>query len=175
MNVNHLVLTALFLAVATQASAAAYKCVGAGGKVEYRDVPCSSSQKVEKTFSQDPGSSQSVAASTTGPAPGAAAPADNRANQLAPRALPGAQQQEADSRLAANSAGSGATIVDSRSDSAVGGLCSGSISWDNCRKLGLDSIVDCKRLDEDTVFRASVLESKGIQCRTRPEHPVRTK
>ena len=177
MKMNRLVLTALFLVIATQASAAAYKCVGVGGKVEYRDVPCLSSQKVEKTFSQDMGSSEPVAARATGPtpAPAGAAPADDRASQPAPRAAPGAQPHESDSRLAANSMASGATVADSRADYTTGGLCSGSISWDNCRKLGLDSTVDCKRLDEDSVFRASVLQSKGIQCRTRPEHPVRTK
>jgi hypothetical protein len=177
MNMNRLALTMLLLVIATQANATAYKCIGAGGKVEYRDVPCLSSQKVEKTFSQDLGSSQPVAAGITDPSPtpAGAAPADGKASQSAPRAVPGAQPHETDSRLSANSVASGATIADSRADYAAGGLCSGSISWDNCRKLGLDSIVDCKRLDEDTVFRASVLQSKGIQCRTRPEHPVRTK
>ena len=177
MNMNRLVVTALLLAIATQANAAAYKCIGAGGKVEYRDVACSSSQKVEKTFSQDLGSSPLAAARAKDamPIPAGAAQADGKASQAVPSAAPGAQQHETDSRLAANSVASGATTADSRADYATGGLCSGRISWDNCRKLGLDSIVDCKRLDEDTVFRASVLQSKGIQCRSRPEHPVRTK
>jgi len=177
MNMIRLVLTALLLVIAAQSNAAEYKCVGAGGKVEYRDVPCSSSQKVEKTFSQDLGSSQPVAVRIANPSPtsAGAVQADGKVAQAAPPAVPGTQQHETDSGQAANSAGFGATIVDSRSDYVTGGLCSGSISWDNCRKLGLDSIVDCKRLDEDTVFRASVLQSKGIRCRTRPEHPVRTK
>lgn len=61
------------------------------------------------------------------------------------------------------------------SAAASGAICTGPYSWDACRKLGVDSVVDCKRMDEDVVFRVGVLQSKGIQCRYteagRRQHP----
>lgn len=169
MKLNRFVLTAsaVCMAFAMQANAAAYKCVGSNGKIEYRDVPCASSQKVDKTFDQDLGSTPPAAARAGEGTKIAAnvAPADDKAREAA------APQAETNARPHAGSPAS----ADARSDYALGGLCSGNISWDNCRKLGIDSVVDCKRMDEDTVFRVSVLESKGVQCRSRPEHPVRTR
>ena len=173
MRMSRFVLTVsvVCMAFAVQANAAAYKCVGNNGKVEYRDVPCASSQRVEKTFDQQLGSSQPVAArvgESSRLAPGAAS-TDDLARQAVAQAEPNTQAGvPANPRPAAGSP----APADARSDNALGGLCSGNISWDNCRKLGIDSIVDCKRMDEDTVYRVSVLESKGVQCRTRP---VRTR
>ena len=154
--------SAACMALAMQANAAAYKCVGNNGKVEYRDVPCASSQKAEKTFEQDLGSVQ--------PAAARAGEGTKLASNTAPTAEPNAPASAAANPRPA--AASPAT-ADARSDYALGGLCSGNISWDNCRKLGIDSVVDCKRMDEDTVYRVSVLESKGVQCRNRPVHPAR--
>ena len=166
MKLNRFVLTAsaVCMAFAMQANAAAYKCVGSNGKIEYRDVPCATSQKVEKTFSQDLGSNQPTAVRSNA-----------GANFAAEAAPPAEAVSQSNSQANAGQAASSVATADSRSDYALGGLCSGNISWDNCRKLGIDSVVDCKRMDEDTVFRASVLESKGVQCRSRPEHPVRTR
>lgn len=39
-------------------------------------------------------------------------------------------------------------------------------SWDTCRKLGLTSVVDCKRYDEDPAFRAQVRQSIGLNSET---------
>lgn len=168
MKVKHFGLAALCLAFAMQADAAAYKCVGNNGKIEYRDVACASSQKVEKTFDQELGSSQPIAVRSSEGA--------NLAANAAPQAEAISQTNRPTNTPAnAKPATGSVATADSRSDYALGGLCSGNISWDNCRKLGIDSIVDCKRMDEDSVFRVSVLQSKGIQCRTRPEHPVRVK
>jgi len=174
MNINHFVVTVLLVAATSYASAQAYKCAGPGGKIEYRDIPCSSVQKVEKTFYQEPGPSTPTAprAVDSTVVPAGAAATDDKASRHASRSAAEQTTHETDSSLATNP---GTTLVESRSGPIAGGVCSGNLSWDTCRKLGIDSVVDCKRMDEDAVFRAGVLQSKGIQCRTYPDHPVRTR
>ena len=150
----------------TQANAGAYKCLSPNGKVEYRDSPCATTQKVEKTFSQElspaassaPRANDSSVASSKEVQPTAG-------SEQAPAAAGG--QKALDPKTPASQ-----RILVSESEPSMisGGACSGNLSWDTCRKLGIESIVDCKRMDEDLVFRASVLQSKGVQC---PRHSGR--
>ena len=150
------IIALVFLAAASQATAQAYKCLDANGKIEYRGSPCAASQTVEKTFKQG------------------LAPADSERNNRPIKATPQSDSEHERAQIIRttpqedgkkptenapppSAAPAGATVS--------GGICTGSFSWDACRKLGIDSVVDCKRMDEDFVYRTSVLQSKGIQCK----------
>lgn len=44
-------------------------------------------------------------------------------------------------------------------------LCSSAMAtdWATCRKLGLSSVADCKRFDEDRAFRDQVRAANGLE------------
>lgn len=156
MNILRPTLALLLFAVASHATAQAYKCLDQHGKIEYRGSPCAASQTVEKTFNQ------SLAPNETGRAsrPANASPPASGDRESAPTAsVTGGKPAESHSTPQPSPVSSPASATVS------GGICTGPFSWDDCRKLGVDSVVDCKRMDEDVVFRTSVLQSKGIQCR----------
>ncbi len=150
------IITLLFLAAASQATAQAYKCLDANGKIEYRGSPCGTSQTVEKTFNQALAPSDAEHANRP---PKVTPQASNEPErtpvaQVTPQ---GESKTVADNAHTPSPAPTGATIS--------GGICTDSFSWDACRKLGIDSLADCKRMDDDLVFRTGVLQSKGIQCK----------
>ncbi len=146
----------LLLAAATHAAAQAYKCLDQYGKIEYRGSPCAASQTVEKTFTQSvaPNDAERVGR------PIKASPPANNEREHTPAATVTHRdngEKPTENRSAPPTTPVLTTVTD--------GVCTGPFTWDACRKLGVDSVVDCKRMDEDVVFRTSVLQSKGIQCR----------
>ena len=146
----------LWFAVAAHAAAQAYKCLDPHGKIEYRGSPCAASQTVEKTFNQ------TLVPNET-----------ERASRSAKAGLPPSSERENTPAASATRPEAGGVLAERHntphpspvSATVSGGICTGPYSWDACRKLGIDSVVDCKRMDEDIVFRTSVLQSKRIQCR----------
>jgi hypothetical protein len=44
-------------------------------------------------------------------------------------------------------------------------VCTAAVAtdWATCRKLGLSSVADCKRFDEDRVFRDQVKAANGLE------------
>lgn len=159
MKIPRPFIVALLLVATSQASAQAYKCLGATGKIEYRDSPCTSTQTVEKTFNQVIAPSDADRISAIDRA--------GRQTKEERENTPGSagQQLEHEETTRRPVANQSASASAPHPAVVSGGICTESFSWDTCRKLGVDSVVDCKRLDEDVVFRTSVLQSKGIQCK----------
>lgn len=163
MKPLRLLFYSLVLVLSTQASAQAYKCLGTNGKTEYRDRPCGSTQTVEKTFNQEiaPNDADRVSAVERNQR-------DAKAQQqpaAEPAPVSGSAAAQADDGRRKPRVNPGTPAVALHPAVVSGGICSESLSWDSCRKLGIDSVVDCKRMDDDIVFRTSVLQSKGIQCK----------
>ncbi len=162
MKTPRLLFVALVLVATSQASAQAYKCLGTNGKIEYRDSPCTTAQTVEKTFNQTiaPNDADRISAADRARRQGKEnqrlAEDQEHVSALQPR------EEEANRKPGANP---GTPAAAPHPAIVSGGICAESYSWDTCRKLGIESVVDCKRMDEDVVFRTSVLQSKGIQCR----------
>ena len=165
MKMHHPFIVALLLVATTQASAQAYKCIGPNGKAEYRGSPCTSAQSLERTFNQTIAPNDADRISATDRA--ARQTKENQRLAGEQERTPGTATQQhvqvAKNREPAPHQG----IPAAAPYPAVvsGGICSESYSWDTCRKLGIESVVDCKRMDEDIVFRTSILQSKGIECK----------
>jgi hypothetical protein len=165
MKPSRLFVISLLLVTTSQASAQAYKCLGTSGKIEYRDRPCTSSQSVEKTFNQAiaPNDTDRMnAIDRNGRQAKENLQLAGAQEQVAGPAVQQRDQEEASRKPGANP---GSPAAAPHPAVVSGGICSESYSWDSCRKLGIDSVVDCKRMDEDIVFRTNVLQSKGIQCK----------
>ena len=165
MKTPRLFFVALVLVATSQASAQAYKCLGTNGKIEYRDSPCTTAQTVEKTFNQAiaPNDADRISATDRARRQGKENQRLAGEQELASAsAIQPREQEEANRKPGANP---GTPAAAPHPAIVSGGICAESYSWDTCRKLGIESVVDCKRMDEDIVFRTSVLQSKGIQCR----------
>jgi len=162
MKTSHLFVVALVFVVTSQASAQAYKCLGTNGKIEYRDSPCTSAQTVEKTFKQGIAPNDTNRISATDRTVGQTK--ENKRDGGEQGLAPAAQQREHEETNRKPVANQGTPIAAPSPAIVSGGICSESYSWDTCRKLGIESVVDCKRMDEDIVFRTGILQSKGIQC-----------
>lgn len=154
----------LALVITSQASAQAYKCLGTNGKTEYRDRPCTAAQTVERTFNQAIAPNDTDRNSAIDRNGRQVKESQRLAGEQEPALGPVAQQRQ-DETTRKPEATPGTPVVAPYPAIVSGGICSESYSWDTCRKLGIDSVVDCKRMDEDIVFRTSVLQSKGIQCK----------
>ena len=163
MKPLRLLFYSLVLVISSQASAQAYKCLATNGKTEYRDRPCSSAQTVEKTFTQEIAPNDADRISAVERSEREAKAQQRLAAEQAPVSVSAAQQADDGQRKPRVNPGTPAVALHPAVVS--GGLCTESLSWDSCRKLGIDSVVDCKRMDDDIVFRTSVLQSKGIQCK----------
>lgn len=165
MKPSRLFFIALVLVATSQASAQAYKCLGTNGKAEYRDRPCSSAQTVEKTFNQEIAPNDADRNSAIDRAERQAKENQRLAAEQEQVSVSAVQQREKENTNRKPETHPGAPAATPYPAVVSGGICSESFSWDTCRKLGIDSVVDCKRMDEDIVFRTSVLQSKGIQCK----------